>query len=92
MAKRESTHDPMVTANAAGFTTGIVYVACRLFVGFSPGFMLSVAQSWFHTTDLGRVRTPGGVDEFILGLATSVIFAWLVGYLFGWAYTKFSKK
>lgn len=84
-------HNPMVTANAAGATTAIVYIVCRILVAMSPNFMSGVARSWFHTIEL-RTRTPGGMDVFIPGLVSSTVFAWLVGYLFAYFYNMFAKK
>jgi len=84
-------HHLMATANAAAVTTAIIYVACRILVGIIPGFMLQVARSWFHTTEL-QARAPGGMDVFIVGLVTSTVFAWFVGYLFASLYNSFAKK
>lgn len=91
MAKRESSHEPMATANAVAVTTAIVFVACRLLVGAIPGFMYMVGRSWIHTVEW-QMRAPGGPDQFLLGLVTATVFAWLVGYLFATLYTMFSKK
>jgi uncharacterized membrane protein len=84
-------HNPMATANAAAATTAIVYILCRILVGISPNFMLEIARSWFHTAQL-QARVLGGVDVFIIGLVTSTVFAWLVGYLFAYFYNMFAKK
>lgn len=86
-------HDPNVTANAVAATTAIIYVACRLLVGLFPDFMFSVGQSWFH----GITLTQKGAwsltsSAFMLGLISSTVFAWFVGYLFASLYNSFLKK
>lgn len=86
-------HNPMATANAAGATTAVVFVACRLFVGLFPDFMFSIAQSWFHGIELTKLEvwniTP---VAFLWGLLSSAIFAWIAGYLFAYFYNMFVKK
>ena len=86
-------HDPIATANALGVTTAVFYVFCRLFVGVFPGLMFTVAQSWFHgvrLTESGGWNLSGGA--FVVGLLTSVFFAWLVGFLFAKSYNYFAKR
>lgn len=84
-------YQPMATAHAVAVTTAIVYVLCRILVGINPNFMFEIARIWFHTAQL-QVRAPGGMDTFIVGLVTSTVFAWLVGYLFAYCYTLFMRK
>lgn len=83
----------MATANAAGVTTAVIFVACRLFVGLFPDFMFSAAQSWLHGIELTRLGvwnlTP---VSFIWGLLSSTALAWGVGYLFAYFYNMFAKK
>jgi hypothetical protein len=93
MAKSFALKSPMATANAAGATTAIVFVACRLLVGVFPDFMFTVGQSWLHgiqLTQMGTWNVPG--STFILGLVSSTVFAWLVGYLFAVLYNTFIEK
>lgn len=90
MAKSFGYKHPMATANAAGVTTAVIFVACRLLVGVLPDFMFTVAQSWFHGVTLTRLDTWNlTTSAFILGLVSSTVFAWLVGYLFAVMYNKF---
>lgn len=83
----------MATANAAGVTTAILYVVCRVLVGLFPDAFFSVAQSWFHgieLTKLGSWNLTTGM--FILGIVSASIAAWLVGYLFARLYNYFLPK
>lgn len=93
MAKSNLPHDPMATANAAGATTAVVFVACRLLVGLFPNFMFMIGQSWLHGIELTKmtawnVSTPA----FLLGLISATLFAWAVGYVFALFYNKFAEK
>ncbi len=93
MAKSFGLKDPTATANAAGVTTAVVFVACRLLVGIFPDFMFAVGQSWLHgiqLTQMGTWNIPA--STFILGLVSSTVFAWLVGYLFAVVYNKFVER
>ena len=59
----------MALANAAGATTAIVFIACRILVGMLPTFMFSMAQSWFHGIELAQANTWNiPVSTFIFGL------------------------
>jgi len=86
-------HNLMATANAAGATTGVIFIACRLLVGLFPDFMFTAAQSWFHGVELTRLEalnlTPA---SFVWGLISSSAFAWIVGYLFAYFYNMSVKK
>lgn len=85
-------HNPVVTANAAALTIAVVYVVCAVSILLFPGLSMTVAQSWFHGLDLSRISALNvTLGSFILGLVTSTIGAWLVGYLFSWSFEKFSK-
>jgi hypothetical protein len=86
-------HNPVSTAHAAGATTGVVFIACRLLVGLFPGWMFSLGQSWFHGIELQKVSnwdlTTG---NFFFGLVSAIVSAWLVGYLFAQFYNFFLGK
>lgn len=86
-------HDPKATANGAAVTVAIIYIFCRVGVSLFPDLSMSIAQSWFHgiqLTQISELRLTSG--SFVLGLVTSMIFAWLVGYLFANLYNYFVKK
>jgi hypothetical protein len=86
-------HDPKATANGAAVTVAIIYIICRVGVFLFPDLSMSIAQSWFHgiqLTQISELRLTSG--SFVLGLVTSMIFAWLVGYLFANLYNYFAKK
>lgn len=83
----------MATANAAGMTTAVVYVVCRVLVWLFPDWFFVVAQSWFHGMELTKLGVQSlTMGNFVLGLVTATVSAWLVGYLFAIKYNYFLKK
>lgn len=79
-------------ANALAVTTAIVYVLCRLLVGLFPDASFTVAQSWFHGIELSRLDAWNlTLSSFVLGLISSSISAWVVGYIFVKVYKLFVK-
>ncbi len=83
----------MATANALAGTTGIFYVACRLLVSLFPDVMFTVAQSWLHGIELTKLSTWNSSPmTFVVGLVTSAVFAWVIGYLFAATYNYFNKS
>lgn len=86
-------HDLMATANALAVTVGVTYVLCAVLVTLLPEASMAVAQSWFHGIDIARISSWNvTVGSFIMGLVTSIVFAWAVGYLFAYIYNMFAKK
>ena len=88
-------HEPNTTANAAAVTVGVLYVICRVLVLLVPDLFLAITGTWFHGIDISKIAaTSAAVDpgSFILGLVTSVVAAWAVGYLFASSYNYFIKK
>lgn len=83
----------MATANALAVTVGVIYVFCAVLVTLLPDVSMAVAQSWFHGIDLARISSWNiTVGSFIMGLVSSVVAAWAVGYLFAYMYNMFAKK
>lgn len=79
--------------NALAATTAIIFVACRILVGLFPDAFFAVAQSWFHGIQLSRLDSWNlTVSSFILGLISSTITAWVVGFLFVKVYKLFIKS
>ena len=66
-------------ANAFATVIGAGYILCRLIAAVAPGFLFNVGQSWFHTVNLGPLRTTGSTstEMFFLGLVTSVVGSWV---------------
>lgn len=69
--------------NALAVTTGIIYVACRVLVGLFPEVSFAVAQSWFHGIGLSKLDTGNlTLTSFVFGLVSSMVLAWVVGFVF----------
>jgi len=85
--------DKMVLANAFALTIGITYIVCRLLVSLFPELFMQITKSWFHLIDLTKISGNDlRLGLFILGLVSSVVAAWLFGYLLGWSIEYFSQK
>ncbi|MEK7597266.1 MAG: DUF5676 family membrane protein [Patescibacteria group bacterium] len=86
-------HNPISTANAAAVTVAIVYIVCRVGVSLFPDLSMTIAQSWFHGIKLTQISELNlSLGSFVLGLTTSTIGTWLVGYLFAKLYNYFLKS
>lgn len=86
-------HDSKATANAAATAVAIIYIVCRIGVSLSPDLSMTIAQSWFHGIQLTKISESNlTFGSFVLGLTTSTIGAWLVGYFFASLYNYFAKK
>lgn len=78
-------NNPMATANSLALTVGIIYIACRILVGLFPGLMYSIAQSWFHDIKLTQLDVESlSISTFILGFVSSIVSAWIVGYMYSY--------
>lgn len=72
-----------IVANALAGTTAIVFVVCRILVGFFPDASFAVVQSWFHGIELSKLSTWNlTTSVFVLGLVSSTITAWVIGYIY----------
>jgi len=80
-----------VLANSLALTMGVVYFTCAILIGIFPEVSKTVAISWFHGMDLGKIWTGAARGNFTLGLITTVAGSWLVGYLFAFLYNKMNK-
>ena len=82
-----------VFANSFALTIGVTYVVCRILVGLFPSLSMQITRSWFHLIDLTKIRGMDlSLNLFLLGLISSVVSAWLFGYLLGWSIEYFSDK
>lgn len=79
-------------ANTLAVTTAIIFVACRVLVGLFPDLSFAVAQSWFHGIELGKLSAWNlTASSFVIGLISSALTAWVVGYIFIRVYKLFGK-
>ena len=85
--------DSVRLANALAVTTAIVFVICRVLVGWFPDLSFTIAQSWFHGIQLDRLGTWNlTTASFVLGLVSASVFTWLAGYAFAAIYNALGKK
>mgnify|MGYP001589630869 CR=1 FL=1 len=84
---------PNAIPNALAVTTVIIYVLCRVLVGLFPDISFAIAQSWFHGIEISKSGAWNlTMSSFLLGLISSTITAWIVGYIFTKVYRSFVKK
>lgn len=82
-----------VIPNTLAVTTLIVYVLCRLMVGLFPDNSIIIAQSWFHGIAFSKLDSSSlTMNSFILGIVSSTITAWIIGYIFVYVYHYFQKR
>ena len=82
-----------VLPNTLAVTTLIIFVLCRLLVGLFPDIFFTIAESWFHGIALSKLDTWNlTVSSFILGIVSSTITAWVLGYIFTQVYNYFTKR
>lgn len=80
-------------ANAMAVVAGAAYVICRLLAFIAPGFLLSIAQSWFHTFNLSATEAvETSVGLFVLGLVSSMVVAWVWTYAVAALYSRWAGK
>ena len=86
-------HDEKALANTFAVFVAIIYLACGLIVAVAPNFMKLVTRSWVHGIELAESWSgrafPG---NFLLGLVTAVVGAWISGWIFARLYNFFLKK
>lgn len=78
--------------NALAVTTAIIFVLCRILVGFFPDAFFTIAWSWFHGIEVNKLGAWNmDVPSFILGLVSATITAWIIGYIFSKIYRLVAK-
>ena len=86
-------HTPIAAANAAAATTAILFVGCRILVSLFPDLMFTIAQSWFHGVALTKFDSSNlSMSSLLVGLISSTIAVWVIGYIFAQAYNYFLKN
>jgi len=81
-----------VIPNALAVTTAIIFVLCRILVGIFPDAFFAIAQSWFHGIGFSKLSVESlTMSSLLLGLISSTITAWAVGYIFIKVYKLFVK-
>ncbi len=73
---------------AAGLTAGLVYVICAAAIALWPTQTMALFSTWFHGIDIASVAAPLQLTlgTFIVGLVSSMLFAYIVVFLFAWLY------
>jgi len=80
-------------ANASALTTAFVWLVCSFGVLFFP-YPSYMMGRWIMHGRIGLTMTQWNVTflEFLYGGLLLTLFAWVIGYVFGWSLEYFSKK
>lgn len=85
---------PWVRGAALAVTAGVVYVVCALAVALFPDGALAFFNTWAHGVDITLVKRPATkpltAAEWVFGLVSVVVAAYLAGALYGWVRNLFS--
>lgn len=75
---------------ALALTGSIIYALCAFFVVILPTQTLKFFNYWFHGIDLAPIyRQPQiTVGSFLFGLVSVIVFTYITGAIFAWAYNK----
>lgn len=85
--------DPKGFANASAIIVGVIYVVCAALTVVAPDFLISLGNSWVHALDIAKIKDINiTFGSFLYGLASIMIFAWVVDYLFAVVYNKLIKQ
>lgn len=79
-------------ANAVTVVSLAVYVVCRVLAQVTPGFLLRVSRSWFHTFDPGNAQAQMDLGTFIFGAVVLGLLSWVTTFATIELYNKFAKK
>lgn len=80
-------------ANALAVFIGVLYLVCGFLVAVFPALVRAVTVSWFHGINIADIWSatpfPG---NFLLGLISAVVSAWVSGWAFAGLYNYFLKN
>ena len=82
----------MATGVALAITVGIGYGACALAFRAWPEAAMQFMNALFHGLDFGRLargQVPFEFSAFFYALAVTIVWAFVLGALFGWLVERF---
>jgi len=83
----------ILLANTSAVWVGIIYLVCRFLVVLFPELSKAVTQSWFHGIDIVKIWSVQPIPgNFLLGLVSATLSAWVAGWAFASIYNYFAKK
>lgn len=84
--------NPVSTATALAITVGVGYTLCTFVFWLWPEAAVNFMNALFHGLDFRKlqVRTsPFSFGSFISALVGLIIWAFVVGYIYGWVVSRF---
>jgi len=82
----------LATGTALAITVGIGYAACALAFRVWPDAALEIMNALFHGLDFGKLArgpTPFDFSTFSYAPFVAVVWAFVLGALFGWLIDRF---
>ena len=81
--------NPRKTALSLAFVFGIFYVVCAVLFAVAPSATLGLFNSLFHGIDINQIAKDSiSFGETAVGFVVTVVFAWIVGWVFAAFYNK----
>lgn len=65
-----------------------VYVVCSAFVAFFPDLSTKLMMALFHISGNINLGARVSFAGFILGLIQAAVYAYVLGWIFAWAFNK----
>ncbi|MFV1917031.1 MAG: DUF5676 family membrane protein [Patescibacteria group bacterium] len=85
--------DKIVLANAFALVAAVLWVVCSAIVWLLPELSLSVTRWLVHGLNIGVLGSWNlNLSNLLLGGITLIASMWVIGWVFGWAWEKMSKK
>jgi len=82
---------PKKVALALSETSGILYIACAVFVAIAPQFSLKLLGWLAHLTAVDQFISGFTFGGVVLGLAQVLVYAYISGWLFAVLYNRATK-
>ena len=83
-------------ANAVALSFAVIHVSFDLLSLVAPNTLKFIFNTWFHGFNLKVLVLEDtfaiSLQQITIGLVSSVSTAWVIGYLIGYFYNRFSKE
>ncbi len=87
--------NPVKLGNAAALAFALVHISFDILSLLAPDTLKFIFNTWFHGFKLRILIVEEtfsiSPENILIGLVTSVIVAWLIGFSVGYFYNYFSK-
>lgn len=88
--------NPVKLGNSVALAFGLVHISFDILSLLSPNTLKFIFNTWFHGFKLRILVLEEtfsiSPQNILIGLVTSVVVAWLIGFSVGYFYNYFNKK